>query len=198
LAIGAANRGSSRYPPYQYRASTGNSFHHNTVIWDSGAAGAVGFFQNDPATQPNFFADNAAPDYNSYHLPSLSAAHFVYDNDNSRSNKPKPFARHQAARADVHSTVDTHNSGGFPAVAITSPADQSSITSPVTVAATASDASGISKVEFYVDWSLQATVSSSPYNFDWTTSTTGAHTVTAMAYSNAGIRSCYAVTLSNQ
>lgn len=195
LAIGAASRGSSRYPPYQYRATTGNSFHHNTVIWDSGAAGAVGFFQNDPANQPNFFADNSAPDYNSYHLPSLSAAHFVYDNDNSRSNKPKPFARHQAARADVHSTVDTHYSGGFPTVAITSPADQSSVTSPVTVAATAADASGISKVEFYVDWTLRATVGSSPYNFDWTSPTSGVHTVAAMAYSNAGIRACYAVTL---
>ena len=83
-------------------------------------------------------------------------------------------------------------------MAITSPADQSSVTTPVTVGATASDVNGINKVEFYVDWSLQATVSSSPYNFDWNTATAGAHTIAAMAYSNAGIRNCYAVTLNEQ
>jgi hypothetical protein len=53
-------------------------------------------------------------------------------------------------------------------------------------------------VEFYVDWNLQATVSSSPYNFDWSNGTAGTHTLAVMAYSNAGIRSCYAVTLDEQ
>jgi hypothetical protein len=129
---------------------------------------------------------------------SGSAAHFVYDNDNSHSNKRKTFAYHQAARADVHSTVDMNYTSGFPTVAITSPADQSSVASPVTIAATASDKSGIRKVEFYVDWNLQATVTSSPYNFSWTNGTTGPHIVAAMAYSNAGIRACYAVTLNEQ
>ena len=122
----------------------------------------------------------------------------MYDNDDNGSNAHKTFAEYQSAGADVNGTADTNYTSGFPTVAIASPADQSSVTSPVTVAATASDPSGISKVEFYVDWSLQATLSSSPYNFDWTAATTGAHTVAAMAYSNAGIRSCYAVTLNEQ
>ncbi len=39
---------------------------------------------------------------------------------------------------------------------------------------------------------------SPPYDFNWTNGTTGAHTVAAMAYSNAGIRACYAVTLNEQ
>jgi parallel beta-helix repeat protein len=197
-AIGTANRGSSHYPPYQYRATTGNSFHHNTVIWDSGATGDVGFFQNDPANQPDFFANNTPPDYNSYHLSSTSAAHFVYDDNNTHSNKHKAFANYQAGRADVHGTVDTNDTSGFPTVAITSPADQSSVANPVTVAATASDKSGIRKVEFYVDWNLEATVTSPPYDFSWTNGITGLHTVAAMAYSNAGIHTCYAVTLNEQ
>ena len=66
------------------------------------------------------------------------------------------------------------------------------------VATTASDATGISHVEFYLDWQLQATVTSAPYNFTLTTGAAGPHTVTAMAYSNAGIRSCYAITLNEQ
>jgi parallel beta-helix repeat protein len=193
--IGTSNRGSSLYPPYQYRTSTGNSVHHNTVIWDLGANGEVGFRHNDPANQPDFFANNTPPDYNTYHLPSTSAAHFVYDNNNARGNKLKPFRNHQGSGADVHSTVDANYTSGYPQVSITSPSDQSSVGSPVMVTAAASDKSGIRRVEFYVDWKLQTTVSSPPYDFKWTNGTTGPHVVAAMAYSNAGIRNCYAVTL---
>jgi parallel beta-helix repeat protein len=196
--IGASKRGNSSFPPYQYLVTTGNFFHHNTVIWDPGASGVVGFFQNDLANQPDFFAKNTPPDHNTYHLSSTSAAPFLYDNDGTGGNRRKTFANHQASRADVHGHVDTNNTSGFPTVTISSPADQSSVTNPVTVAATASDKSGIKKVEFYVDWELQTTVASSPYNFDWTNGSTGPHTVAAMAYSNAGIRTCYAVTLNEQ
>jgi Bacterial Ig domain len=94
--------------------------------------------------------------------------------------------------------VDANNTSGFPTVLITSPADQSSIANPATINATASDPSGIRKVEFYVDWDLQATVKSPPFNFSWSGGPRGGHTVAAMAYSNAGIRTCYAVTLNEQ
>jgi parallel beta-helix repeat protein len=196
--IGASDRGYSRFPPYQYLATTGNSFHHNTAIWDAGAAGGVGFIQDDAANQLNFFADNTPPDYNTYHLPSTSAPRFVYDNNNSQSNTPNTFANYQAAGADVHGTVDANYTSGFPMVAITSPADQSSYTSSVAVAATASDDSGINRVEFYLDWALQSTVTSAPYNFTLTSGAAGPHTIAAMAYSNAGIQACYAVTLNEQ
>src|SRR5271165_4052300 len=155
--IGASNRGSSPFPPFQYRASTGNSFHHNTVIWDAGANGEAGFRSNDP-NQPDFFAKNAPPDYNEYHLPSTSGTHFIFDNNSNRSNKLKTFREHQASRADGHGTADTNNASGYPEVSITSPSDQSSVSGPVTVSAEASDKSGIRKVEFYVDWKLQTTV----------------------------------------
>jgi parallel beta-helix repeat protein len=196
--FGSKNRGYSPYPPYQYLATTGNSFHHNTVIWDAGAKGGVGLWQQDAANQPNFFADNASPDHNEYHLPSTSDTRFVYDNNASQKNAAKTFANYQAAGADVHSTVDTNNTSGFPTVAITSPPDHSSFTNSVAVTATASDASGISKVEFYVDWLLQATVTTPPYNATLTSSVAGIHVLAAMAYSNAGIRNCYAVTLNEQ
>jgi len=188
----AANRGYNRFPPYQYMATTGNYFHHNTVIWDQGATGGTGYFQTDPANQPNFIADNTPPDYNTYHLPSGTSYHFVYQ------KSQLTFAQYQSRGADIHGTADTNNLSGFPNVAITSPADQSSVTTPVTVKATASDKSGINRVEFYVDWKLQTTVAGPPYNFNWSTGTTGTHILTAMAYSNAGIRNCFAVTLHKQ
>jgi len=195
FGIGTSNRGKSQFPPFQYRTAVGNSFHHNTVIWEPGATGEIGIRHNDPQNQPNFFTANTPPDYNSYHLANESAALFVYDNDNSRRNQVKNFRDHRASHADVHSSADTNNSSGFPEVSITSPIDQSSVSGTVTVEAKASDKSGIRKVEFYVDWNLQTTVNDPPYSFSWTNGATGAHIVAAMAYSNAGIRNCYAVTL---
>jgi parallel beta-helix repeat protein len=196
--VGATDRGYNSAPPYEYLMSTGNTFHHNTVIWDAGGKGMVGYFQEDAEHQPNFFASNTPPDYNTYHLSSLSGNNFVYDNNNTQSNIKKTFTEFQAAGADIHGSADTNYTSGFPTVAITSPADQSSFTSSVPVTATASDKSGIDRVEFYVDWNYVATVSSSPYSFTWTGAAAGTHTVAAMAYSNAGIRGCYAVTLTKQ
>jgi parallel beta-helix repeat protein len=198
MTIVASNRGYNAFSPFEYLKSTGNSFHHNTVIWDPGAVGLVGYMQDDPGHQPDFFANNTPPDYNTYHLSSLSTANFVYDNNNSQENTRKTFTEFQAAGADVHGSADTNYTSGFPTVTITSPADMSSFANSVKVAANASDKSGISRVEFYVDWDYQATASSSPYSFNWTAGTAGSHTVAVMAYSNAGIRSCYAITLTKQ
>ena len=196
--IAASNRGKSSYPPYQYLMATANSFHHNTVIWDNGATGSSGFWQDDAADQPDFFADNAVPDYNTYHLPSSSQSAFVYDNNNSQSNRAVSFAAYQATGAESHGSVDANNTSGYPTVAITSPLDQASYSSSVGIAASASDASGISKVEFYLDWALKSTVTSAPFNFSLTGASSGQHAVAAMAYSNAGIRSCYAITVNAQ
>jgi len=198
LTVVASDRGYNPFPPHEYLMSTGNAFHHNTVFWDPKAQGMVGYFQKDKAHQPNFFAYNTPPDYNSYHLQSLTQTTFAYDNDNSQLNTPKTFADYQASGADKHGTADTNTTSGFPTVAITSPPDQSSFTGSVTVTATASDPSGISKVEFYADWGLQTTVTTAPYSFTWNDAISGQHTVTAMAYSNAGIHDCYAITLVEQ
>jgi parallel beta-helix repeat protein len=192
--ITAADRGDSLFPPYEYLVTTGNSFHHNTLIWDAGATGGTGWWQDDAAHQPDYFEDNQRPDYNTYHL-SNSTPLFIYDNNDTEKNGRKTFAEYQAADGDVHGSADTNYTSGFPTVAITSPLDQTSFTDSVTVEATASDKSGIERVEFYVDWALEETVSAAPYNFDWTNATTGTHIVAAMAYSNKGIRNCYAVTL---
>jgi hypothetical protein len=194
----ASSRGNSAYPPFGPHVTTDNYFHHNVVIWQEGANGEVGFRQTDPGNQPDFFSRNRAPDYNDYHLPDPSGPHFVYDNNNSRMNRPKNFSGHRSSGADVHGVVDKNYTSGFPEVSITYPADQSSVTSPTTVTASASDQSGIRKVEFYVDWKLETTTNNPPYEFNWTDGTSGSHIVAAMAYSNAGIRDCYAVTLNEQ
>jgi hypothetical protein len=58
----------------------------------------------------------------------------------------------------------------------------------ITLAATASDDVGVSRVEFYVDGALKATDSSAPYqaSLDSTTLADGSHTLVAKAYDAAG------------
>jgi hypothetical protein len=177
--------------------STGNYVHHNTIIVDPSGVGQTGFIQNDTTNQPNFFANNTAPDFNTYHVPSTSALWFQYDNNNTGSNTLKTFANYQAAGADVHGTIDTINTSGYPTVNISSPTDQANVTNPVTITATASDTSGITNVKFYVDWVLASTVTSGPYTFNWTNGSFGSHVVAAMALANSGVQSCWAVTLNN-
>jgi parallel beta-helix repeat protein len=195
-SVFASNRGDDTVQPFlgQQIVSTGNYVHHNVVIWDSGSTASVGYSQNDTADQPDFFANNTPPNFNQYHASSTALAEFIYDHNNSGSNTATTFANYQAAGADVGGTIDTIYTSGFPAVAITFPADQSTVANPVTITASASDASGISKVQFYVDWTLQATVTTGPYSYNWAASA-GPHTIAAMAFSNAGIQSCNAVTL---
>jgi len=71
-----------------------------------------------------------------------------------------------------------------PSVSITSPSEGATVSGTVNVAANASDDKGISKVEFYIDDSLNSTDTSSPYEFDWDTSSSsnGSHTIKAKAY----------------
>ena len=195
IMVVGSNRGSNPVSPFEYLMSTGNTFHHNTVFWDAGARGIVGYSLSDTANQPNFFANNPPPDYNTYHLPILSTANFVYDNNSSGKNTRKTFTQYQAAGADIHGSADENVNNGYPTVKITSPADQSSFTGSTTIQATASDNSGINRVEFYVDWKLQTTVAGPPYSFAWNNGASGTHVVAAMAYSNAGISVCNAVTL---
>jgi parallel beta-helix repeat protein len=196
--VSTSDRGYNTEQPYlgTYMVSTGNYFHHNTVIWDSGSTAPAGYFQNDETNQPNFFSVNTPPNFNQYHASSIGLTVFAYDNVGG-DNKEQNFTTYQSNGTDVNSTIDTIYTSGFPTVSITSPADQSFVTGTVTVAATASDISGINNVELYVDWNLAATATSSPYNFTLSGLTPGAHSVAAVAYSNAGIRNCYGVTLND-
>jgi hypothetical protein len=169
--------------------SSGNNYHHNTVIFD-GDSGVNGGAYSDP-NQTNFFKLNYFNN-NTYHLPAVSQVSFPWD------NKFSAFSRFQSFGQDMQGTIDTNYESSVPSVAISSPLDGSSVSGPITVKGTAEDSLSISKVEFYVDWALKATVGgSSPFNIPWSTTglSNGQHTLTAMAYNADGIRACYAVTV---
>lgn len=92
-----------------------------------------------------------------------------------------------ATSADVSVTVvDT----APPSVSILSPAFGRSIpnNSPITISASASDPSGVARVELYRDSGvLLGTDTVAPYSLDWTpTALQGSHTLYARAYDEAG------------
>jgi subtilisin family serine protease len=76
-----------------------------------------------------------------------------------------------------------------PTVSLTSPGAGASFALGATIplAANANDPDGsVSSVAFYADGALLNTDTVSPFAFDWTTATTGPHTLTAIATDNGG------------
>jgi parallel beta-helix repeat protein len=172
--------------------SMGNHFHHNTVTFsgDSGFTGAVRGSLTDLCCVDLYTLNQF--DYNSYHITGLTRKAFYWD-DNIHT-----FADFQALGQETHGTADINYTGSIPAVAITAPVDQSTVSGVVTVQGTVK--ADIKKVEFYVDWALSSSDTASPFSFSWNTSgvTKGSHTIAAMAYNTAGTSACYAVTLNVQ
>ncbi len=84
-----------------------------------------------------------------------------------------------------------------PAVQITNPAEGQGLSGTVPVAATASDDTGVAKVEFYADGALQFTDAGAPYGFDWdvTGLEAGSHTLKAVAYDTGGLTGSHQITV---
>ncbi|HJV66231.1 MAG TPA: Ig-like domain-containing protein [Geomonas sp.] len=75
-----------------------------------------------------------------------------------------------------------------PTATISSPAGGATVSGTSSVAVSASDNVGVTKVQLYVDGSLVGTDTATPYNFSLNTTTlaNGAHSLTAQAYDAAG------------
>jgi hypothetical protein len=88
--------------------------------------------------------------------------------------------------------------GSAPAVSITTPAARSTVNGTISIQASASDANGISKVEFFVDGALKGQDSSAPYAFTWDSRTVpdGSHSLSAKAYDGAGNSSQASISVS--
>jgi len=168
-------------------SSGGNFFHHNSVTFD-GNSGLTGGGGADP-NEPNFYSENRF-DYNSYHLRSMNRRAFAW------AGRTNTFAEFRTAGQEAHGTIDTKSAGGVPSVVITSPLDGSAVSGRIPVIGNARTNGGtIGKVELEIDWSLQSTQSGSPFHFAWDAGSAapGRHTLSVSAYSNEGVRSCYAV-----
>ena len=85
-----------------------------------------------------------------------------------------------------------------PAISIVSPSSGANVSGVVLVSAIASDNVGVAKVEFYLDSSLQSTVASSPYTWNWSTAAaaSGSHILMVKAFDAAGNSASASVTVS--
>ncbi len=89
-----------------------------------------------------------------------------------------------------------------PTTSITAPANNATVSGTTTISASASDNVGVVKVEIYIDSVLAATLTTSPYNFSWNTTTVanGTHTIFSKAYdaaNNVGTSGTITVTVAN-
>ncbi len=77
---------------------------------------------------------------------------------------------------------DIHTSGNKPTISITSPANGTTVSNPITISASVNAPLGINRVEFYFDSTIIATDYISPYGTSYITTTTGIHNLTARIY----------------
>jgi hypothetical protein len=96
------------------------------------------------------------------------------------------------AATEIRQLMSTTTSGTAdstaPQVSITAPSNSATISGTVAVTASASDNTGVSKVEIYVDSALKQTFATAPYTYSWNTAQaiSGTHTLSAKAYDGAG------------
>jgi subtilisin family serine protease len=90
--------------------------------------------------------------------------------------------------AGTNSTPDPIPDTTPPSVTITQPSDGATVSGNVTIKASASDNVAVAKVDFYVDGSLLATDSSSPYSVTWNSGTVsrGSHTIKVVVTDTSG------------
>jgi len=77
-----------------------------------------------------------------------------------------------------------------PSAYITSPANNVTVSGSILVSVSASDNVGVSKVELYINGTLFASNTGSPYSFTWDTTkfTNGSYSLKALAYDSTGER----------
>jgi uncharacterized protein (DUF2141 family) len=98
-------------------------------------------------------------------------------------------ARDAAGRATTRDVTVTLRVNALPSIAITSPATNTIVGAPATFALSvaASDTDGsIAKVDYFNGATLIATITTAPYNFNWTNVPGGTYSVTARATDNDG------------
>jgi hypothetical protein len=103
--------------------------------------------------------------------------------------------------AAIDNVPDTDTTA--PVASITSPSNSATVSGIITVSASASDNVGVSKVELYINGTLFASDSSSPFTFTWDTTkyANSTYTLKAIAYDgsgNVGQSATVTVTVLNQ
>ena len=118
-------------------------------------------------------------------LTDNQAYYFVVTAVNTLGNESQ-YSNEVSKSAQPAATADTT----APTVSLSAPANGATFATAQTVAinATAADAVGVTRVEFYDGATLLGTDTTSPYSWSWaiTSANNGSHSLTAKAYDAAG------------
>jgi len=157
--------------------------------WDavavSGVAGYKVYYSTDSAVAPftgNDAAEGASPvDVQNQTTTILTGL------DPNKSYYFAVTAYDAAGNESDYSNIASVIDLTPPTVSINSPTSAASVSGTVAVVAAATDNVGVTKVEFFVNGSLQATETAAPYLFSWDTSALapGNYTLSAKAYDAA-------------
>jgi hypothetical protein len=119
-----------------------------------------------------------------------------------KGNGPNRCVRELYLDAMTVMSGDNNADATAPSVSLTSPTNGSTVTGTVNITASAQDNVAVSKVEFYIAGKAVSSISASPYNYAWDTTTVanGSYQLSAKAYDaagNIGTSSTISVTVSN-
>ncbi|MDO8513276.1 MAG: Ig-like domain-containing protein [bacterium] len=178
-----------------------------SLMWENGSGMGIGWsFGFDQETLTSLASGTSSSTI--LHLTSpLSASAKVYPFavrasliTSTLTTCPVPFAAGSGnclGRGWAFYTIGSGGGGGTPdttppAVSITLPLSGANIKmgTKVNITANATDNVGVAKVEFYINGSLKATDTTSPYSYTWNTRgkgiSAGTYTIVAKAYDAAG------------
>lgn len=160
---------------------------------DNVGVGRVEFYANGVLLS----AGNVAP--YSYNWNTAAVANGSYTLVAKAYDAAGNVGQSTVATVTVNNTVADTTA---PTVSISAPANGATVSGTASVTASSGDNVGVTKVEFYVNGSLMATDTASPYSFSWNTASAanGSYTLTAKAYDaagNVGQATAVTVTVSN-
>jgi hypothetical protein len=155
----------------------------NLAAWQSRGHDQQSFISNTTALFSNAGLDD-------YHLnstsPAIDAGFLLAQVTDDLESKPRPagsthdLGAYEAGAGCIDATS--------PTTSITSPINGNSVSGTIIVAANATDDCSVNRVEFLIDGNLVGTDGTSPYSFNWNTASVanGNHSLTTVAYDNAG------------
>jgi hypothetical protein len=141
------------------------------------------YYQADSTTQP-FQGPGGTPTL----ISKTTTTATISGLDSAHAYNFAVTAYNTSGAESVYSNIVSVSELVSPTVSISNPTNNASASGTVSVTANASDNVGVTKVEFYVNGTLQATDTLTPYLYSWNTAslTAGSYTLLAKAYDAAG------------
>ncbi len=93
-----------------------------------------------------------------------------------------------ATATNINVTVNNVAAPASPQISFTAPAANASVTGTTAITASASDATGVTSVQFKIDGTAATTIATAPYIYNWDTTkvANGSHTLIAIATNQGG------------